>query len=370
MKAMRNKLIIIPVSIGIILSMTLAACAPAAATPKAEIVTTPSTAAVKAPAVTPGGAPVVTPSNAAVAAPVITPSTAPVAVPVITPAPTTPTTPVTPTTPATPTPTPTATPAPLLVDAKWLNEHLNDATLIIIDGRPSTAYDAGHIKGAINLPVTMFNEATPAVTPADITLLMPAANLTNMFGQAGVSDKAQIVVYGDSIDYLGCRLFWMLESLGHSDVHVLDGGLNKWKSLGNPVHGEKSVKTATTFTAKPNSAVIATKAFVLSNYKATNFVLVDSRNAVDYVVKRIPGAVNLLMGDYLNTDSTLKSTSDLTALLSAKGITPGKTIITYCYVGYRSSQAYFIYRLLGYNVSNYDGSTTEWFFDTTLPTQP
>ncbi len=281
----------------------------------------------------------------------------------------------TPTTTHPPTPPAQTTPTDypnkgLLVDAKWLNEHLNDANLIIIDGRPSTAYDAGHVKGAINLPVTMFNEATPSVVPADMTHLMPAANLTNMFGQAGVSDKAQIVVYGDSIDYLGSRLFWMLESLGHTDVHVLDGGLNKWKSVGNPVHAEKSVKTPTTFTAKPNANVIATKAFVLSNYKSSNFVLVDSRNAVDYIVKRIPGSVNLLMGDYLNADGTLKSTSDLTALLSSKGIAPGKTIITYCYVGYRSSQAYFIYRLLGYNVSNYDGSTTEWFFDTTLPTLP
>ena len=276
----------------------------------------------------------------------------------------------TPVTTLTPTPKPTVTPDPLLVDAKWLNEHLNDPTLIIIDGRPGTAYDAGHIKGAINLPVTMFNEATPSVVPTDLTLLMPAANLTNMFGQAGVSDKAQIVVYGDNIDYLGCRLFWMLESLGHTDVHVLDGGLTKWKSLGNPVHGEKSVKTPTTFTAKPNNAVIATKSYVLSSYNNSNFVLVDSRNAIDYVVKRIPRSVNLLMGDYLNADGTLKSTGDLTALLSSKGITPGKTIITYCYVGYRSSQAYFIYRLLGYNVSNYDGSTTEWFFDTTLPTHP
>ena len=76
------------------------------------------------------------------------------------------------------------------------------------------------------------------------------------------------------------------------------------------------------------------------------------------------------MGDYLNADGTVKSLTDLTTFLSSKGITPGKTIITNCYVGYRSSQGYLMFRLLGYNVSNYDGSTTEWFADPSLPTQP
>jgi thiosulfate/3-mercaptopyruvate sulfurtransferase len=41
-------------------------------------------------------------------------------------------------------------------------------------------------------------------------------------------------------------------------------------------------------------------------------------------------------------------------------VTPGDTVITYCYIGLRASGSYFISRLLGYPVKLYDGSYDEW----------
>ena len=110
---------------------------------------------------------------------------------------------------------------------------------------------------------------------------------------------------------------------------------------------------------------------MLARYADTaNYTVVDSRNASDYTAKHIPNAINILIGDFLNADNTVKSYSDLKSLLDGKGITTGKTVITHCYVGYRSGQEYFIFRLMGFNVSNYDGSWTEWSADPTLPTAP
>lgn len=137
------------------LLLLTAACAPAAVTPEATIIQTPSTAAARAPVITPGGAPVITPSTATVRAPVVTPSTATIAAPVITPAPTTPTTPA-------PTPTPTPTPVAArntqiqsLGHATYVLTSAN-GTKILIDplSRGSTSYTIATIYGVDAITVS------------------------------------------------------------------------------------------------------------------------------------------------------------------------------------------------------------------------
>lgn len=256
--------------------------------------------------------------------------------------------------------------AALLVAASWLKDHVDDANLVIIDARSSSAYGAGHIKNAINLAPALFDgvDAKGATT----TELLSVSGLSNLLGQNGVSGKAKIVVYSSSIDANAGRIFWLLEYLGQTDAHIRDGGYDKWTKDSYPTATDKTVKPATTFTASVDASRLATKAQVLANYNNSSFAIVDSRNAADYAPKHIPNAINILVGDYLNADGTMESFSDLTSFLASKGISPSKTVITHCYVGYRSAQAYFAFRMLGYKVSNYDGSWTEWSADPSLPT--
>lgn len=256
----------------------------------------------------------------------------------------------------------------LLVDTKWVAEHIADQNLVIIDARPASNYAAGHINGAINLPPGVFDG--PGATAGDNTDIKNPTELADIFGKAGVSNTNRIVVYSAGNEYAAARIFWMLEYLGHKDVHILNGGYTKWNQEGNYAVTHNTIRTATTFTPVTNASVVAKKADVLASLNNTNFVRVDSRNAADFIVKRIPDSINILMADYLNADLTIKSFADMNTFLNSKGITPGKNVIANCYVGYRSSQAYFVFRLMGYIVSNYDGSTTEWFADPMLPTQP
>jgi thiosulfate/3-mercaptopyruvate sulfurtransferase len=68
-------------------------------------------------------------------------------------------------------------------------------------------------------------------------------------------------------------------------------------------------------------------------------------------------------------DGTFKSPDELRALYASRGVTEDKRIITYCTVGGRASQAWFVLtHLLGYpEVRVYDASWAEWG---TLPDTP
>lgn len=76
----------------------------------------------------------------------------------------------------------------------------------------------------------------------------------------------------------------------------------------------------------------------------------------------IPGAKNIPWGQACNEDGAFKTADELQALYSGKGVTSDKNVIAYCRIGERSSHTWFVLKyLLGYpNVSNYDGSWTEW----------
>ena len=269
---------------------------------------------------------------------------------------------------ADPTPLPTSSRpnGNLLVSGDSQAATIDNSNQVIIDVRSATDYATGHIRNAVNLPPAAFDKGVSAI---EMDLKSPA-EIAAVLGAAGVSSSTRIIVYGKNVDANAGRVFWLLEYSGARDVHILDGGYDKWVSDGRATVTTATAVTAATFTPASDSSRLATKASVLANYSNTAYAIVDSRNVADYTPKHIPNAINILIGDFLNADSTVKSYTDLKTLLDDYGITTGKTVITYCYVGYRSGQEYFIFRLMGFNVSNYDGSTTEWFADPTLPTAP
>ena len=76
----------------------------------------------------------------------------------------------------------------------------------------------------------------------------------------------------------------------------------------------------------------------------------------------IPGASSIPWAKACNDDGTFKSADELKALYESAGITGSKPVIAYCRIGERSSHSWFVLKyLLGLDdVTNYDGSWTEW----------
>ncbi len=76
----------------------------------------------------------------------------------------------------------------------------------------------------------------------------------------------------------------------------------------------------------------------------------------------IPGAVLAPIEDAWCDDGAFKPLDELRSLYASHGVTPESEIITYCAIGGRASQAWFVLTyLLGYpRVRVYDASWIEW----------
>lgn len=261
-----------------------------------------------------------------------------------------------------------------LVDADWVEAHLNDPKVRLIEVDVDTnAYDQGHIPGAVGF--NWKKELQDQVVRAPLS----KAHLEELLGGAGVSNDTTIVLYGDNNNWFAAWALWILKYYGHEDVRLLDGGRVKWLADKREISTEvPSYSQATYHAAEPKTDIRALRDQVLSHIGQSNVALVDVRSPGEYSGEllapanlpqegaqrggHIPGAANIPWGQAVREDGTFKSADELRALYEGKGVTPDKEVIAYCRIGERSSHTWFaLHYLLGYpQVRNYDGSWTEW----------
>jgi thiosulfate/3-mercaptopyruvate sulfurtransferase len=110
-----------------------------------------------------------------------------------------------------------------LVDADWVEAHLNDPQVRLIEVDVDTnAYDQGHIPGAVGF--NWKKELQDQVVRAPLS----KEHLEALLGGAGVSNDTTIVLYGDNNNWFAAWALWILKYYGHQDVRLLDGGRVKW----------------------------------------------------------------------------------------------------------------------------------------------
>src|SRR5438445_1722468 len=262
----------------------------------------------------------------------------------------------------------------VLVDTNWVADHLNDPKVKIVEVDVDTsAYDTGHIKGAIGLDWRKDLQARP------IRDLLSKDALDALLSSKGVSNADTILVYGDNNNWFAAWFVWNLKYYGHRDVRLINGGRKKWQDEGRElVTDPPQIKPATYRAGGPERKIRALREEVLREFDSAGVRLVDVRSPKEFSGEllapenlpqegaqrggHIPGAVNVPWGQAVKEDGTFKSAEELKELYQTKGVTPEKAVIAYCRIGERSSHTWFVlHYLLGYpNVRNYDGSWTEW----------
>src|SRR3954453_19586187 len=110
-----------------------------------------------------------------------------------------------------------------LVDADWVAEHLDDADVVLIEvDEDTTAYDGGHIKGAIKLDWK--NDLQEPVRRDFVN----KQQFEQLLSERGVSNDDTVVLYGGNNNWFAAYAYWYFKLYGHQDVKLLDGGRKKW----------------------------------------------------------------------------------------------------------------------------------------------
>jgi thiosulfate/3-mercaptopyruvate sulfurtransferase len=262
----------------------------------------------------------------------------------------------------------------VLVETDWLEEHLEDPSLRIIEvDEDTSAYEKGHVKGAIG-----WNWTTDLHAPVGRDYV-DQAGLSELLSKAGVAPDTTVVLYGGNNNWFAAYAYWILKLRGFDDVKLVNGGRKKWELESRELTQDVPSYAATglTVTGSEKPEIRALRDEVLGKLGST-VGFVDVRSPEEYrgeklapdhlpqeqaqVPGHIAGAANIPWAKAANEDGTFKSADELRALYEAEGITSGQEVIAYCRIGERSSHTWFaLQELLGFpNVKNYDGSWTEY----------
>jgi thiosulfate/3-mercaptopyruvate sulfurtransferase len=118
----------------------------------------------------------------------------------------------------------------LVADAAWVQGHLRDSTVALLDARPPANYagtpgsspPTGHIPGARNI----FWKTTLGGTPP---VLLPRATLAEMFRAANAAPGKLVVTYCQT-GVQASFLYFVARYLGY-DVRMYDGSFAEWSQL-------------------------------------------------------------------------------------------------------------------------------------------
>jgi thiosulfate/3-mercaptopyruvate sulfurtransferase len=267
-----------------------------------------------------------------------------------------------------------------LVSTAWLNQHLGEPDLVIVDaslfmaadGRDAAAeFEARHIPGARFFDIEALSDKSSPVPH----MLPAAAEFGAAMRHLGVGRDDRIIVYDNSPLRSAVRAWFMLRHFGADRVAILDGGLPKWVAEYRPVASGKALPRSARFDAIARGEIV-TKAMLL---KGAGMPILDARGPGRFdgsesdprpgiASGHIPGSRNLPFAKLYRDDGTLRPDEELHAAFSAAGIDPQAPFIASCGSGVTANSLIFAARRLGGRDARlYDGSWSEWGADPATP---
>lgn len=265
-----------------------------------------------------------------------------------------------------------------LVSVTWLQQHLRDPNIVVldvrsaIDGGGEEAYAKAHIPGALH---TDYDKAGWRVMKHDIPFMLPnTLELEKLVGETGIEEDNHVVVVpaGVSATDFGSasRVYWTLKYLGMKKLSVLDGGMAAWTAAAAPVESGLTRADPKIFTAAIDNSVVATVAEVEKVAASGGATLVDARAPALYLGKEvtpfanvyghIPGAINVDNESLYDAKTNrLKSKAELAALTAVVKSGP---VVNYCNTGHWASIDWFVLsEILGRKDARlFPGSMVEW----------
>ena len=197
-------------------------------------------------------------------------------------------------------------------------------------------------------------------------------DFTALLGRLGIAPRTFVAAYDSAGGAIASRLWWMLRSIGHGQVAVLDGGFPAWVAAGHPVTSDVSVRPATTYPPAPEWTGIV-DADAVAQGLSFGATVIDARaperfrgdtEPIDARAGHIPGAINRFHADNLGDDGRHLEVSALVERFAGVGANP----IVYCGSGVTACHNLLAMSLVGLTGARlYPGSWSEWSSDPDRP---
>jgi thiosulfate/3-mercaptopyruvate sulfurtransferase len=261
-----------------------------------------------------------------------------------------------------------------LIATHEVSARLSDPALRLVEvDVDTTAYDSGHIAGAVgwNWKTDLQRHPVRDIPTRD--------EWEALLGRSGITNDTTVVLYGDNHNWFAAFAYWLFKLYGHDDVCLMNGGRKKWLDEGRELTTKApSVAVAMYRVGGVDMSLRALRDEVRAALEGHDTALVDVRSPGEFSGQllapenlpqegaqrggHIPGAQNIPWATAVAEDGTFKSADELRRIYGGMGIIPDRPVVAYCRIGERSAHTWVVlHELLGYPlVRNYDGSWTEW----------
>ncbi|MEJ2115870.1 MAG: sulfurtransferase, partial [Gammaproteobacteria bacterium] len=214
-----------------------------------------------------------------------------------------------------------------IISVEDLNNNLNNEDWFIFDCRfllkdPEGGvklFNKGHIPGAQF--ADMDKDLASAMTPTSGRHPLPdSCDLVKKLQFWGVNNSSQVICYDDMSGAYAARMWWLLKWLGHHDVAVLDGGIDKWTASGLSLETDVQQRNFGSFEGEENDEIWVNIEFVEENLQENKIHLLDARSSdrftakdtkTDPVAGHIPGAMSFPFAGNLSKQGVFLSAEEL-----------------------------------------------------------
>lgn len=218
-------------------------------------------------------------------------------------------------------------------------------------------YSTGHIPGAYFVDL----DKDLSGPPGSGRHPLPDVDVwSSTLGRLGVTPIDHVVAYDDAGGTIASRLWWMLRSIGHANVQVLDGGYQGWRDTGLQI--EQGVN-------KPAAAIYPTPSGfsgVVERGALEGRLIVDARSferysgrhePVDPKAGHIPGAISRPAEGNLSPTGTFLEAQNLAKRFADLGDSP----VMSCGSGVTTCHNALAMVVAGMKIPDiYIGSFSEW----------